>query len=334
MLVSIIVTNYNYGAFLADAIDSALAQTHDEIEVIVVDDGSTDGSDEIIRRYGERVKAIFKRNSGQIDSVNVGFTQAAGDVVIFLDADDTLVETAVERHLANFALPDVVVSHGYLEVVDADMKALGKRLPYRLEPAGDYLARFLRYGPNAYPASFTSGGAWSRRFLEQALPMPAEDIRIVGPDGYLASIAPLFGRIATVETIVGRYRIHGSNRGPYGYRFTADYLTARWAAYLARLAFAADWARRKGHAVDPERWVDRAGWKLILTAHAAHLLDRRSAPVTFRRLVASPMRDATTPVRKRWACALMLTAVKCSPRAAALPMAKWILDRKWGRPMV
>jgi glycosyltransferase involved in cell wall biosynthesis len=333
MLVSIIVTNYNYGSFLAEAVDSALGQTHDNVEVIVVDDGSTDGSDAIIRRYGDRVRPIFKANSGQIDSINVGCTAASGDVVIFLDADDTLVETAVEQHLASFEDPSVVVSHGYLEVVNADMTPLGRRLPFRLDPAGDYRERFLRYGPSAYPASFTSGGAWSRRFLEQALPMPPENIGIVGPDGYLAPIAPLFGRIGTVNAIVGRYRIHGSNRGPYGYSFTADYLTARWAAYLARLGFAAEWAQRMGYPVDPEHWADRAGWKLILTAYAAHLLDPDTARVPLSRLIAAPMRDAATPLHKRWACMLMLTAVGCSPRATALQMTKWILDRRWGRPM-
>jgi glycosyltransferase involved in cell wall biosynthesis len=330
MRVSIIVTNYNYRAFLPDALDSALAQTHGDVEVIVVDDGSTDGSAEVIKRYADRVRPIFKSNSGQTDSTNVAFTQATGDVVIFLDADDTLTETAAECHLANFEDPRVVVSHGYLEAVTAEMAPLGRRIPFRLDPAGDYLARFLRYGPNACLASFTSGGAWARRFLEQVLPMPTENLKIIGPDGYLSAISPLFGRVGTVNGIVGRYRIHGSNRGPYGYSFTPDYLAARWAAYRARVAFAAEWAGRMGHPVDPERWTDRAGWKLLLTAHAAHLLNEESAEVPLKRLVAAPMRDAATPFHKRWACMLMLTAVGCSPRAAALPMTKWILDRKWG----
>jgi len=65
MLVSIIITNYNYGQFLAQAIESALAQTYPQIEVIVIDDGSTDHSAGIIASFGERIFAVFKANGGQ-----------------------------------------------------------------------------------------------------------------------------------------------------------------------------------------------------------------------------------------------------------------------------
>ena len=65
MLVSIIITNYNYGQFLAQAIESALAQTYPHVEVIVIDDGSTDHSAGIIRSYGKRISPIFKPNGGQ-----------------------------------------------------------------------------------------------------------------------------------------------------------------------------------------------------------------------------------------------------------------------------
>jgi glycosyltransferase involved in cell wall biosynthesis len=61
-LISIIIPNYNYGQYLQDAIESALTQTHQPVEVIVVDDGSTDNSAEIIRSYGGRITAIFQHN--------------------------------------------------------------------------------------------------------------------------------------------------------------------------------------------------------------------------------------------------------------------------------
>lgn len=61
-LVSIIINNYNYGRFLREAIDSALNQTYPHVEVIVVDDGSTDGSQEIITSYGDRVIPVLKEN--------------------------------------------------------------------------------------------------------------------------------------------------------------------------------------------------------------------------------------------------------------------------------
>ena len=94
-LVSIVIDNYNYGGFVAEAIDSALAQTYPRTEVIVVDDGSTDGSREIIAAYGDRVRPLLKDNGGQASAFNAGFGLSRGEVILFLDADDALLPTAV-----------------------------------------------------------------------------------------------------------------------------------------------------------------------------------------------------------------------------------------------
>ena len=84
MLVSVIVNNYNYGSYLSEAIDSALNQTYPNVEVIVVDDGSTDNSREIIAGYGNRIVSILKENGGQGTCFNAGFERSSGDVVVFL----------------------------------------------------------------------------------------------------------------------------------------------------------------------------------------------------------------------------------------------------------
>src|SRR5512140_2792158 len=96
-LVSIIITNYNYGRFLASAIESALRQRYPAIEVIVVDDGSTDNSREVMGCYEKRIVPVFKQNGGQASSMNAGFSQSHGEIVIFLDADDMLLPGTVER---------------------------------------------------------------------------------------------------------------------------------------------------------------------------------------------------------------------------------------------
>src|ERR1700747_390090 len=91
--LSIIITNHNYQHFIAQAIDSALAIEWPDKEIIVVDDGSTDGSAPIIQFYAARVKAIYKNNGGQISAANVGFSASNGAGIIFLDADDLLLPT-------------------------------------------------------------------------------------------------------------------------------------------------------------------------------------------------------------------------------------------------
>ena len=85
-LVSII-SNYNYERFLEEAIDGALDQTYSNVEVIVVDDGSTDDCRRIIAGYGKRIVTVSKENGGQASACNVGFQASKGEIVIFLDAE-------------------------------------------------------------------------------------------------------------------------------------------------------------------------------------------------------------------------------------------------------
>jgi glycosyltransferase involved in cell wall biosynthesis len=107
-VVSIVISSFNYERFLAQAIDSALSQTWPPVEVIVVDDGSTDASQAVIERYGAHVHAIVKPNGGQGSTLNAGFARSRGDVVMFLDSDDVLLPTAVEQVVAAMADPAVV----------------------------------------------------------------------------------------------------------------------------------------------------------------------------------------------------------------------------------
>ncbi|MGA7261662.1 MAG: glycosyltransferase family A protein, partial [Stellaceae bacterium] len=93
--VSIIVLNHNYGRFLAEAIESALKQNHPLCEVIVVDDGSTDHSRDVIARYGDRIRSVLREtNDGQIPALKDAWPLARHPILIFLDADDILFPDA------------------------------------------------------------------------------------------------------------------------------------------------------------------------------------------------------------------------------------------------
>src|SRR4051812_12972155 len=93
-LVSIIVNNFNYARYLREAIDSALDQRYEPTEIIVVDDGSTDRSREIIASYGSSIIPVYKPNGGQASALNAGFAASRGDIIVFLDADDILFPEA------------------------------------------------------------------------------------------------------------------------------------------------------------------------------------------------------------------------------------------------
>jgi glycosyltransferase involved in cell wall biosynthesis len=104
-LVSIIINNYNYGHFVSEAIDSALNQTYSQIEVIVVDDGSTDNSRKIIASYEHRITSILKENGGQASALNAGFAATQGDIICFLDADDIFL---IEKLKKSWRYSDVM----------------------------------------------------------------------------------------------------------------------------------------------------------------------------------------------------------------------------------
>lgn len=100
-LVSIIIPTYNYGRYLAKALQSCLEQTYGNLEIIVVDDGSVDDTGEIVRPFGDRVVYLFQENQGVSSARNAGLARASGEFIAFLDADDYLLadSIAVRAHV-------------------------------------------------------------------------------------------------------------------------------------------------------------------------------------------------------------------------------------------
>jgi len=326
MLVSIIITNYNYQAYLREAIDSALQQTHPEVEVLVVDDGSLDDSRSIIDSYGARITPVYKTNGGHLSSVNLGFEKSHGDVAIFLDADDALLPDAAAQHAARLSDPSVVKSSGYLRVVDTDGRLTTHAIPGRLSPSGDYRAATLKWGLDVYRGTFTSGNAWSRAFLTRVMPLPDRDAidNLIGPDGYLAAVDVLFGRVESIDAPVGRYRIHGSNNGPVNFHFGAAHLRKRLECRRRRTEFAVQTAARLGLNIDTRRFSRLNDWKLNLMNQALTLMEQ-DAPPPFVEFVASPFhREPGGPVK-----ALVLSScfvlVRLLPTRLALRFAHRLL---------
>lgn len=116
--VSVIIPAYNAGKYLTDSLKSAFNQTYPDVEIIVVNDGSTDNTDEIIQPYLPRIKYIKQENKGLSAARNAGFRASTGDFLCFLDADDLLLPDKFEKQLQKFKEePDLgVVISGYHDV--------------------------------------------------------------------------------------------------------------------------------------------------------------------------------------------------------------------------
>ncbi len=210
-LVSIIINNYNYGCFLRYAIESALSQTYPNTEVIVVDDGSTDKSGEIIAGYGKRVMPVLKENGGQASALNAGFSASRGDVVCFLDADDALLPDTLQKAAPLVLQADVTKVHWPMWITDRDGRRTGEiQSPTLTE--GNLRERVIQYGPEgAFPAAPTSGNAWARWFLERVLPLPQQGFEVCGSDSFLSAMAPAFGLVRKLSMPQGLYRKHDAN---------------------------------------------------------------------------------------------------------------------------
>ena len=228
MLLSVVIPNYNYAEFLAAAIESALGLDWSEREVIVVDDGSTDGSRAVIERYRGQVTALFQEHAGQRAACNAGFARSRGDDVIFLDADD-LLDRSLMRELEQVWRPGVSKLQVQMRIIDAAGQPTGALLPqYDVLPTPEQI-RTWALTAGAYPTPPGSGNVYARSFLERIFPLHGED---PASDSYCLAAAPFFGDVITVAKPLVCYRVHGRNAGAMSdlqaSRFTRELVRAQW----------------------------------------------------------------------------------------------------------
>jgi glycosyltransferase involved in cell wall biosynthesis len=326
-LVSIVVDNYNYARFLPRSVGSALAQTYPLVEVVVVDDASTDGSQEIIQGFGHRVTPVLKAvNAGHGAAFNSGFAASRGEIVLFLDADDYLYPQAVEFVVREFA-PGVAKVQYRLDLVDAAGRIVDSfPAPEVQFDSGDVTPLLLSTG--RYQGTVTAGNAFSRDALDDILPMPAERFR-QGADGYVCTLAPLFGTVRSIEQRLGAYVQHGANHSDFAkqlqqrLRWRLEHDAARYEVLRAKAA-------ELGLRVHPDPGLRDA---LHLENRIASLcLDPANHPMPADSRPSLALRGAWAtrrsrlPRRRRAVLAAWFLCAGMLPRTAAAHIVAWRIE--------
>jgi len=214
MKASIVISNHNYGRFLSECINSCLSQTHSDLEVIVVDDGSTDDSREILAHYTqqhESIIAILQENMGQSAAINTGVGIARGDIIFFLDADDYYQNNYISEALKVYTdYPECdFLTCALREFGDNEVELLE---PYRNRVTDLGYTRIITYKEQLFIGGRTSTNSMTREAADLVFPIENEEDYRCCADFVFAVGSSLAGcRKFFINEPFVQYRVHGSN---------------------------------------------------------------------------------------------------------------------------
>lgn len=210
--ISVIIPVYNRESFIRLALDSVFSQSYpaERMEVIVVDDGSTDDTSDILKRCGRDIRYIRQENKGIASARNKGIRAARGEVITFLDADDIWHEERLEKVAGAFCRnPDIGIVYHPVSLINASGETVHENF---------YTAFGYREGLSGWVAKeifsgriFCGGSsfAFRRSIIDRVCPVP-EDVRR-GVDYYITAIASCCSPAKYIPDVLGKYRIHGDN---------------------------------------------------------------------------------------------------------------------------
>ncbi len=203
--ISIITPSYNQGPFIERTIQSVLDQGYPDLEYIVMDGGSTDGTIEVLKRYEHRLKWSSEKDAGQADAINKGIRLATGDIIAYLNSDDVLEPGALLRVAEYFAAhPKTMWLTGKCRIIDKqDREIRGMITAYK-----NFLLRHYSYemllvtNPVSQPATF-----WRRELVREFGLFDVNEHLVMDYE-YWLRIGRRYGP-GVLDEYLARFRVHG-----------------------------------------------------------------------------------------------------------------------------
>ncbi|CAN7456842.1 glycosyltransferase [Polaromonas sp. LjRoot131] len=287
-LVSIVVPAYNHAGYLKECIESILAQDYPQVELIVLDDGSTDTTPAVLSAYGERFRWESQANMGQSATLNKGWGMAKGEILGYLSADDALRPQAVSEAVAVLqSRPEIVATYSDFDLIDEHSRAV------RTVATRDFDARDLvldlvcQPGPGAFfrREAFLRAGPWNPELRQN-------------PDLDFWLRLSLVGNFLRIPKVLAGFRVH---EGSATYQSTN----------ISRADEPVLMTRRFVATSGLPDWIAAASHRLLATGYiaSAQLHLRAGRPLMALQRIGSAMRASTATLLSVRAAHLLLSAL-------------------------
>jgi glycosyltransferase involved in cell wall biosynthesis len=219
--ISVVIPVHNHAGFVPEALESVFRQRLQPREVIVVDDGSTDGTGEVLRRYAGRIRSLRQVNRGVAAARNAGAAAASGELLAFLDADDVWHASKLERQVARFiADPQLGLVHCGVEEVNAE----GHLLSTRVDGMDGWVSREMLLFRRGVILGGGSAAVIPRAVFEDVGGF--DEILSTSADWDLYYRIAVRYRVGFVSEALVQYRVHGGNMHRNVHAMATDMLTA------------------------------------------------------------------------------------------------------------
>jgi glycosyltransferase involved in cell wall biosynthesis len=245
---TVLIDTYNYGQYIEEAVASVLGQDFpaEQREILVVDDGSTDDTQERMQKFGDAIRYLRKPNGGQASAFNFGFERARGEIVALLDGDDVWLPDKLGRVYEEFErhpAAGMVYHRTYLWKGTDETSEDTHFIPVSGNVPESRRALLQ------YPMVGTSCLAFRRNALKELLPVP-EALRSQA-DAYLTALIIFIAPVVAVREFLGKYRLHGANLFQINPEHVShSQVEHRVAMRAALLSSIQDWLRNHGHDVN------------------------------------------------------------------------------------